>query len=229
MRVGERRGSETDTADVGRKGTRPRGQKRCTVTELKQMPDSKARHSLQHPPSSLPKDPGLLSYSLPSHSDTVFTRLLRLHEEELLLDCIFHLQGESFQAHRLVLAAASQTPDAYFASEQNTGRRVENAAHCLTPVGLRVALDFAYRGDVAVDLSKEAVMEAVLDACKCLEMERLRQRCTSKVANSAATEREKSLAVIKDMWERGIGCDVIIQAESGERYSGKRQPKKSCK
>ncbi|KAG8005970.1 Kelch-like protein 33 [Nibea albiflora] len=186
------------------------------------MPDSKARHPLQHPPSSLPKDPALLSYILPSHSDTVFTRLHRLHEEELLLDCFFHVQGESFRAHRLVLAAVSQTPDAYFPSEQKTGLGVENAAHCLTPVGLSVALDFAYRGDVAVDLSKEAVMEEVLNACECLEMERLRQRCGSKVANSAATEREKSLAIIKDMWERGVGCDVTIQAESGERFSAHR-------
>ncbi len=98
------------------------------------------------------------------------------------------------------------------------------AAHRLTPVGLKAVLDFAYCGDVAVDLSKAGVKEEVLNACRCLEMERLSRRCTSKVITPAAMEREKSLAVIKDMWERGVGCDVTIEAESGERYSGKKQP-----
>ncbi|KAM9335539.1 kelch-like protein 33 [Symphorus nematophorus] len=163
---------------------------------------------------------GLCSYILPSHSDTLFSRLHSLREEELLLDCTFSLQGNSFQAHRLVLAAASQTPDAFFSSKFELG--LEEKAHRLTPFGLRVVLHFAYCGDVVMDLSKEGVMEEVLDACRCLKMERLRQRCTSKVATSAATEREKSLLIIKEMWERGVGCDVTIQAESGERYSAHR-------
>lgn len=182
---------------------------------------------VHHPLSSLSKDPGLISYILPSHSDTLFSRLHSLQEEELLLDYIFPLQGNSFKAHRLVLAAASRSPDAFFDSKQKPGLGLQEIGHGLTPLGLRVVLDFAYTGGVAVDLSKEGVMEEVLDACRCMEMERLRQRCTSKVATSAATERERSLAIIKDMWERGVGCDVTIQAESGERYSGKRQPKMS--
>lgn len=227
---GKDKGNKTDMDGVGRTGT-PRAlllnQKRGTDTEMKHTPDSKDRHPLHHPPSSLPKDPDLFSYILPSHSDTLFARLHSLKEEELLLDYIFPLQGNSFQAHRLVLAAASHTPHAFFGSKLKSGLGVDDVAHRLTPVGLRAALDFAYCGDVTVDLSKEAVMEEVLNACTCLEMERLRQRCTAKVATSAATEREKSLVIIKDMWERGIGCDVTIQAESGERYSGKRRPKKS--
>ncbi|XP_070711300.1 kelch-like protein 33 [Pempheris klunzingeri] len=168
------------------------------------------------------KVPDLFSYTLPSHSDTIFTRLHSFQEEELLLDWIFPLHGNSFQAHRLVLAAASQTPDAFFGSKHKFGLEVGNIAACLTPVGLRAVLDFAYRGDVAVDLSEEEVMKEVLNACTCLEMERLRQRCTSKVTTSAAKEREKNLAVIKDMRERAVGCDVTIQAESGERYLAHR-------
>ncbi|KAF1380768.1 hypothetical protein PFLUV_G00167410 [Perca fluviatilis] len=177
-------------------------------------------HPLHHPPLISPED--LFSYTLPSHSDTLFTRLNSLKEEDLLLDCIFPLQGKSFQAHRLVLAAASQTPDVFFGSKLKCGLGVENIAHCLTPVGLSAVLDFAYCGNVAVDLSKKGVMEEVLHACRFLEMERLSQRCTSKVKTSAATEREKSLANIKIMWERGLGCDFTIQAESGESYSAHR-------
>ncbi|XP_070785893.1 kelch-like protein 33 [Enoplosus armatus] len=219
---GKNRESKTDMDEVGRKGapgTLLQTPKRGTDTELKHMPD---RHPLHHQSSSLPKEPDLFPYILPSHSDILFTRLQSLQEEELLLDCIFPLQGNSFQAHRLVLAAASQTTDVFFGSKQKCKLGMEEIAHRLTPVGLRAVLDFAYRGDVAVDLSKEDVMEEVLNACRCLKMERLRQRCMSKVTTSAATEREKSLAIIKDMWERGVGCDVAIQAESGERYSAHR-------
>ncbi|XP_044040831.1 kelch-like protein 33 [Siniperca chuatsi] len=225
--VGEGRGnsgeSKMDIDEDGQEG-RPRSllqNHKCgTDTELEHMPDSKACHP--HHPSSLPEDSDLFSYILPSHSESLFTCLHSLQEEELLLDCIFSIQGNSFQAHRLVLAAASQTPDALFGSKQKFRLRVEEIAHRLTPVGLRAVLDFAYCGDVAMDLSKEGVMEEVLNACRCLEMERLWQRCMSKVTTSAATEREKSLAIIKDMWERGVGCDVTIQAESGERYSAHR-------
>ncbi|KAM7377118.1 hypothetical protein PAMA_013752 [Pampus argenteus] len=96
---------------------------------------------------------------------------------------------------------------------------MEEIACCLTPVGLKIVLDFAYCRDVAMDLGKDGIiMEQVLNACKCLEMERLKWKYRSKVATSAVTEMEKSLTVIRDLWERGVGCDVTIQAESGERY-----------
>ncbi|XP_076581718.1 kelch-like protein 33 [Chaetodon auriga] len=211
-----------DAGQKRRPRTRLQNHKCGVGTELKRIPDSEVHHPRHHIRSSLSKDPGLVSYTLPSHSDALFTRLHGLQEEELLLDCIFPLQGNSFRAHRLVLAAASQTPDAFFDSKQKSGLGLQEISHSLTPAGLRVILDFAYCRDVAVDLSKEGVMEEVLNACKCLEMERLMQRCLSKVAISAATEREKSLAIIKDMWERGVGCDVTIQAESGERYLAHR-------
>lgn len=187
------------------------------------MPDSKAHHLHPSPPSSLPRDLDLIPYTLPSHSDTLFTHLHRLKEEKLLLDCIFPIKGDSFQAHRLVLAAASQTPDAFFGSKQKPGTLgIDQVSHRLTPVGLRVVLDFAYSGDIVADLSKDGVMEEVLDACRCLGTDRLTERCATTAATPAATERERSLAIINDMWERRVGCDVTIQAESGERHPGKR-------
>uniref|UniRef100_A0A8C9X636 Si:dkey-83f18.14 n=1 Tax=Sander lucioperca TaxID=283035 RepID=A0A8C9X636_SANLU len=108
----------------------------------------------------------LYSYTLPSHSDTLFTRLNSLQEEDLLLDCIFPLQGKSFQAHRLVLAAASQHPDVFFGSKLKCGLGVEDIAHCLTPVGLSAVLDFAYCGNVAVDFSKKGIWELTDALCQ---------------------------------------------------------------
>ncbi|XP_022076534.2 kelch-like protein 33 [Acanthochromis polyacanthus] len=196
-------------ADASQKrATKPfhRNQKRGADTESK--PGSKA--------PSHHKDSGFFSYILPSHSNTIFAHLHRFWMEELLVDCTFPLQGNSFRAHRLVLAASSQTPAAVL------GTGMEEMATCLTPVGLRAILEFAYCGDVTMDLSEDSVMEEVLDACKCLHIERLRERCMSKVTTSPTTQRDKSLAVIKDMWERGVGCDITIKAETGETHSAHR-------
>ncbi|XP_026151351.1 kelch-like protein 33 [Mastacembelus armatus] len=211
--------------DVGHKGTpraRLQNQKHTTAMGLKHMPDSKANHIPHLTSSTLLKDPGLFSYILPSYSNILFSHLHRLQEDGLLLDCTFPLRGSSFQAHRLVLAASTETPDAFFDSKHVSTFRVGEKAQCLTPVGLRAVLDFAYCGYVAMDLRKEGLMEEVLNACRYLEMQRLMQKCTAPTATSAATELDKSLMVIRDMWQRGVGCDVTIQAESGERYAAHR-------
>ncbi|XP_044197350.1 kelch-like protein 33 [Thunnus albacares] len=220
----ERRVDRRDGGEEGRVGNRkdsgPGGKGRPGTLLLNQKcdTDTKLRH---HPP--FPKeDLDLLPCMLPSHSKCLFTCLQSLREEGLLLDCTFPLQNNSFEAHRLVLASASQTPDAFFGLKQKPVLEVEEIAPCLTPVGLRAVLDFSYCGDVAVDLGKDGIMEEVLNACKCLEMERLMSKCTSKVATSAAEEIEKSLTVIRDLWERGVGCDVTIQAENGEKYPAHR-------
>uniref|UniRef100_A0A3Q0SRI2 BTB domain-containing protein n=1 Tax=Amphilophus citrinellus TaxID=61819 RepID=A0A3Q0SRI2_AMPCI len=70
------------------------------------------------PSSCLSENSGLVSYKLPSHSDRLFTQLQNLFKEELLLDYTFIIEGNSFQAHRLVLAVMSQTPNAFLGSKQ---------------------------------------------------------------------------------------------------------------
>ncbi|KAM9718109.1 LOW QUALITY PROTEIN: kelch-like protein 33 [Menidia menidia] len=201
-------------------------QRRATPKNLPQNKrrdagDSKAHQPLSHSSSTPPKDSDLLPYVLPSHPDILFSNLQRLKEEELP-DCAFTVQRSTFKAHRLVLAAASQSPSSFLGAKQKSGPELEELASCSTPLGLGAILQFAYSGDAALDLSKEGVAEEVLDACKRLQMERLRERCRAGVTTPAATERQKSLATIKDMWDKGVGCDITIQAETGERYPAHR-------
>lgn len=206
--------------------TLPKHKKRATEAQRIRGSEVLARRS-----STLHEDADLLPYILPSHSKTLFTHLHSLKEEELLLDCTFLVQGKAFHAHKLVLAAASQDPNLFLGPKQNHTLTVEEVSHCVTSLGFRAVVEFAYCGDVALDLSKGGEIEEVLTACQCLRMERLRERCMSKVTTSAATETEKSLASIKDMWEEGMGCDVTIRAETGETYAGKmhlREETNSC-
>lgn len=91
----------------------------------------------------------------------------------------------------------------------------------LTPLGFGAVLEFAYYGHVALGHLEEGETGGVLNACEYLQMDRLRKGLTHRVTTSASKEKDKSLALIKDMWDKGLGCDIIIQADTGERYSGK--------
>ncbi|XP_061566454.1 kelch-like protein 33 [Cololabis saira] len=192
---------------------------------LEARPENKKRgKESEHSYHSLPlyKESGFCSYVLPSHAKTLFAHLYRLKEEELLLDCTLVIQGNTLRAHRLVLAAACRTPGLFLGPKQKHGSGLEELSRRLTPIGFRAVLEFAYCGHVALDLRKEGEMEEVLNACQCLRMERLREKYMSRATTAAAVETEKSLASIRDMREKGIGCDVTIQAETGERYSAHR-------
>ncbi|XP_030608835.1 kelch-like protein 33 [Archocentrus centrarchus] len=217
------RGRESERQSISHMANGGKKERSKTLLQNpKYIPDSKAHDPLHSPSSCLSENSGLVSYKLPSHSDRIFTQLQNLFKEELLLDYTFIIEGNSFQAHRLVLAVMSQTPNAFLGSKQVSGLGLEEMTHCLTPVGLRAILEFAYSGHVAMDLSKEGVMEEVLNASQCLQMQRLKESCMSKIKTSATKEREKSLTIIKDIWERGEGCDITIQAETGEKYSAHR-------
>uniref|UniRef100_A0A673KT96 BTB domain-containing protein n=1 Tax=Sinocyclocheilus rhinocerous TaxID=307959 RepID=A0A673KT96_9TELE len=128
-------------------------------------------------------DPELRLFVFPTHCDALFASLRGLKEEGLLLDCSLKFLGNSHKAHRLVLAAVSQTAEAWL-------------------------------------LYGEAGLKEVLEACRCLGAERLERLCGKDVAVSGSEERERSLRVIRTLWERNVGCDVIIQTDSGDRFPG---------
>ncbi|KAM4565040.1 LOW QUALITY PROTEIN: kelch-like protein 33 [Fundulus diaphanus] len=208
--------------DVQRKGSpKHLPQNKKHGEESKHAQDSTAHHLLLHHSSTQPKHSGLL-YFLPSYADMLFTNLQSLREAELLLDLSFCIQRNSFCSHGLVLAAASECPRLFFNSTPNSELGLTENSDYLTPLGLGAVLQLAYYGYVALEHFKEGEVVEVLNACQYLQMERLRRRCTQRVTTSASKEREKSLTIIKDMWDKGVACDIIIQADSGERYSAHR-------
>ncbi|KAM4714722.1 LOW QUALITY PROTEIN: kelch-like protein 33 [Anableps anableps] len=210
------------TGDVQRKGV-PKcfPQSKKHGEESKHAQDSTAHRLLPHH-SSTPKQTSLL-YILPSYSDILFTNLQSLRSMgELLLDFGFCIQGNTFSSHGLVLAAASECPHLFLNMKPTSGLEIKEISDYLTPLGLGAVLEFAYYGYVTLDHLKEGAVVKVLNACEYLQMERLRRRFTQRVAASTSKEREKSLAMIKDMWDKGLGCDIIIQADTGERYPAHR-------
>ncbi|XP_027893682.1 kelch-like protein 33 [Xiphophorus couchianus] len=186
----------------------------------KHVQDSAAHRLLPHHSSTQPKQTDL--YILPSYSDILFNNFQSLREEELLLDFSLCIQGKTFRSHGLVLAAASECPHLFFGVKPIFGLGMKEIPDFLTPLGFGAVLEFAYYGHVALSHLEEGETVGVLNACEYLQMDRLRKGLTQRVTTSASKEKDKSLALIKDMWDKGLGCDIIIQADTGERYSAHR-------
>ncbi|XP_016360654.1 kelch-like protein 33 [Sinocyclocheilus anshuiensis] len=162
-------------------------------------------------------DPELRPFVFPTHCDALFASLRGLKEEGLLLDCSLKLLGNSHKAHRLVLADVSQTAEAWLLSGEAGLKEVELDGGQVTPAGLKAVLDFSYSGE-----ADRGETDEVLEACRCLGAERLERLCGKDVAVSGSEERERSLRVIQTLWERNVGCDVIIQTDSGDRFPAHR-------
>ncbi|XP_057177844.1 kelch-like protein 33 [Triplophysa rosa] len=173
--------------------------------------------TFRKPPIEPLLDSELRPFVLSTHCDALFTSLRGLKEEGLLLDCSLKFLDDSHKAHRLVLAAVSQKAEAWLLSEEAGPMEVELDGGRMTLAGLKAVLDFSYSGEV-----DRGEADEVLEACKELEAQRLEQLCAGDVPLSGSRERERSLQVIRTLWERNVGCDVIIQTDSGDCFPAHR-------
>ncbi|KAK1792103.1 hypothetical protein P4O66_001879 [Electrophorus voltai] len=90
----------------------------------------------------------------------------------------------------------------------------------ITPTGLKAILKFAYCGELDVTCTED--LEEMLMACKLLGVERMAQVHWGEARPCGGAERKNSLQVIRKLWERHVGCDVIIEVETGERFPAHR-------
>lgn len=171
--------------------------------------------TFRKPPIEPLLDSELRPFVLSTHCDALFASLRGLQEEGLLLDCSLKFLGDSHKAHRLVLAAVSQKAEAWLLSGEAGLMEVELNGGQMTSAGLKTVLDFSYSGEVDTGETDE-----VLEACRQLEAPRLEQLCAGDDLLSGSREREKSLQAIRTLWEGKVGCDVMIQTDSGDSFPG---------
>lgn len=174
------------------------------------------------PPSETCHSQKLISFLLPSYCDSLFSSLCNLKEEGLLLDCSLQLLGNSHKAHQLVLAAVSQKAEEWLYSQnmEVNLNNVRGSGFHITYAGLKAILNFAYCGEVNINYIEARDLEEILMACRSLGVDRLADLCTAEATSTGKAEREQSLQVIRTLWKRGVGCDVIMEVESGERFPG---------
>lgn len=134
------------------------------------------------------------------------------------MDCSLQLHSNTHRAHQLVLAAVSQKAEEWLCSN-NTEVNLYNlgGSGChITSAGLNAVLNFAYRGEVNMIYD----LEEILMACRCLGVDRLSEMCKAEDMSSGREESEHSLQAIRALWKKRVGCDVIMEVESGEHFPG---------
>ncbi|XP_062864855.1 kelch-like protein 33 isoform X2 [Trichomycterus rosablanca] len=199
-------------------------ERRLTLSQRASTPpdrgyESRRRGAERNSPDTLHRD-DLHTMLLPSHCDSLFTSFHDLKARGLLLDCTLQVSGHSHRVHKLVLASVSRKAEEWLSSGE-TRVDVDELAEPgggVSPAGLDAVLCFAYSGeaDEARD-PKEALL-----ACGCLEAERLAQVRKAGNPPNGRVERGRNLDVIKTLWERRVGCDVIMEADSGEQIPAHR-------
>ncbi|XP_072553654.1 kelch-like protein 26 isoform X3 [Paramormyrops kingsleyae] len=171
-----------------------------------------------------PADPRPFVCNLPSHCDSLFSGLRNLRDKGQLLDLSMQLNGASYRAHGLVLAAVSHTAEAWFRCGK-AGTEMELLNGRVSQAGLQAVLEFAYAGssDTAIDMTGDDILET----CRFLGVERLartfpREMQTCSPLAPANCEMEVSLGVIRRLWKEEVGCDVWLQTDSGESLPAHR-------
>ncbi|MGH0138095.1 UNVERIFIED_CONTAM: hypothetical protein FKN15_008408 [Acipenser sinensis] len=188
----------------------------------------KAKEALKiNTPLPSPAEPITKEYLNPHHFETFFKTLSSMKDEGFLLDITMSLGSDAYKVHSLVLAAVSPSVCRWFKSgglDHTFSETVEPTAMFLddkmTQLGIKAVVDFAYTGDIHVDVSNSIV--EVLEACSWLEVDRLSQACSwildppqeeKTYQPSSSRERQETFRAIQDLWEKGIGCDVRVQSD----------------
>lgn len=203
--------------------TETKGYKACSSSSLSNAHLNEAPSSTSFlPPTDTCQSQDLTSFLLPSYCDFLFSSLSSLKEEGLLLDCSLQLLGNTYKAHQLVLAAVSQKATEWLCSKniEVNLHHLENTGCDITYAGLNAVLNFAYCGEVNTIYSEARDLEEIRMACRGLEVDRLAEVCKAKDLATRRAEKEQRLQVIRTLWKRRIGCDVIMKVESGERFPG---------
>ncbi|XP_048826848.1 kelch-like protein 26 isoform X2 [Brienomyrus brachyistius] len=171
-----------------------------------------------------PTDPRPFICNLPSHCDSLFSGLRSLRDQGQFLDLSLQLNGASYRAHGLVLAAVSHTAEAWLRCGK-AGAEMELLNGQVSQAGLQAVLEFAYTGSsgTAIDMTGDDILET----CRFLGVERLarnlpREMETGSPLSPANSEMETSLGVIRRLWKEEVGCDVWLQTDSGESLPAHR-------
>ncbi|KAM8899394.1 kelch-like protein 33 [Spinachia spinachia] len=177
-------------------------------------------------------DEGLSDKVLAYRSDTypkeVSVALKEFWDSSLLTDLTLTTAGgNGFDVHAPVLAAVSSFLRQRLRDENNeNGVVVQRRSVSLSPgvdhVGLQAVLEFAYTGAVS-SLNNDS-LSSVVAAAQALGMPRVLDLCNQeeKVKEGGSPEKEEqkpsaqeqmkmTLQSINQLWEDGVGCDLILE------------------
>ncbi|XP_055021184.1 zinc finger and BTB domain-containing protein 37 isoform X1 [Boleophthalmus pectinirostris] len=148
---------------------------------------------------------GSIQVDIPDFSNSVLSHLNQLRVQGRLCDIVVHVQGQSFRAHKVVLAASSP----YFRDHMSLSQMSTVSLTVIrNPCVFEQLLSFCYTGRLCLQL---ADIISYLTAASFLQMQHIIDRCTQILEG---IHLKISLADLEEeQREEGPRTDIIHRAE----------------
>ncbi|KAL1132347.1 hypothetical protein AAG570_010303 [Ranatra chinensis] len=138
-----------------------------------------------------------VTFESPSHNATILSGLNVLRSKGHLLDITLIAQGETFQAHKVVLASCSDYFRAMFTDEMRESRQSEICLNGVSAAGMRLLLDYAYTSRLALNLAN---VQDVLSAASHIQLVAVVEACSNYLQSQLDIENCVDIATISETY-----------------------------
>lgn len=156
---------------------------------------------------------GSIQLDIPDFSNSVLSHLNQLRMQGRLCDIVVNVQGQSFRAHKVVLAASSP----YFRDHMSLGEMSTVSLSVIrNPSVFEQLLSFCYTGRLCLQL---ADIISYLTAASFLQMQHIIDRCTQILEG---IHFKISLADVEEELRARRGTGRTAEPERSPRHAGTR-------
>ena len=120
-----------------------------------------------------------------SHAANLLEKMVEFRHSGALTDVNLLVDGCTFEAHRLVLAAASPYFAAMFASGMTEAGQMKVEMEGVDYVAMEMLLNYVYTAEVVLD---ESTVQSVLSAARMLQMDVIVEQCSRFIADCVNAE-----------------------------------------
>ncbi|GFS58227.1 kelch-like protein 26 [Trichonephila inaurata madagascariensis] len=138
-----------------------------------------------------------VQFESPSHMGTLLSGLNTLRSKGLLLDITLIAGGQSFQAHRVVLASCSEYFRAMFTDAMKESQQSEICLNGVTAEGMRYLLEYAYTSKLGLSLAN---IQDVLSAANHVQLIAVVEACSSYLKEQLDLDNCVDVATIAEIY-----------------------------
>uniref|UniRef100_A0A0A9ZET0 Kelch-like protein diablo n=1 Tax=Lygus hesperus TaxID=30085 RepID=A0A0A9ZET0_LYGHE len=138
-----------------------------------------------------------VTFESPSHNATILSGLNVLRSKGYLLDITLIAQGETFQAHKVVLASCSDYFRAMFTDAMKEARQSEICLNGVSAAGMRLLLEYAYTSRLALNLAN---VQDVLSAASHIQLVAVVEACSNYLQSQLDLDNCVDIATISETY-----------------------------
>ncbi|XP_044758542.1 kelch-like protein 18 [Coccinella septempunctata] len=140
---------------------------------------------------------------------SAFPCMEEIRRQGRLCDVILKVDGQSFSAHRIVLASTIPYFHAMFTNDMIESRSREIEMQCIDPTALEALINFAYSGKVTLDPSN---VQSIMIGASFLQLSKVRDACANYLLQRLHPQNALGFRDFAD----SLGCNSL--AESVDKY-----------